>query len=54
LTFYYHNQHSQTISYAWGKWEICEKDMLKVKTAMMELEKVMSSVPLTEPEPFSA
>ena len=54
LTFYYHNQHSQTISYAWDKWEICEKDMLKVKTAMMELEKVMASVPLTEPEPFSA
>lgn len=50
LTFYYHNQHSQTISYGWGKWESCEKDMLTIKTAMMELEKVMSSVPLTEPE----
>jgi hypothetical protein len=22
LTFYYHNQHSQTISYNWGKWDI--------------------------------
>jgi hypothetical protein len=53
LTFYYHNQHNQTISYAWGKWEVCEKDMLKVKTAMMDIDKVMVSVLLTDPEPFA-
>jgi hypothetical protein len=48
LTFYYHNQHSQTISYGWGKWEECEKDLIQVKTAMMETERVLSSVLLTE------
>ena len=48
LTFYYHNQHSQTISYGWGKWEECEKDLIQVKTAMMETERVLSSVVLTE------
>jgi hypothetical protein len=48
LTFYYHNQHSQTISYGWGKWDECEKDLIQVKTAMMETERVLSSVLLTE------
>ena len=38
LTFYYHNQHSQTISYGWGKWDECEKDMIRVKESMMETE----------------
>ena len=50
LTFYYHNQHNQIISYGWGKWEECEKDMIRVKTSMMEIEKTLTSVPLTEPE----
>lgn len=48
LTFYYHNQHSQTISYGWGKWEECEKDLIQIKTAMMETERVLSTVVLTE------
>jgi hypothetical protein len=48
LTFYYHNQHSQIISYGWGKWEECEKDLIQIKTAMMETERVLSSVLLTE------
>ena len=48
LTFYYHNQHSQTISYGWGKWDECEKDMIRVKESMMETERVLSSVVLTE------
>ena len=51
LTFYYHNQHSQTISYGWGKWEDCEKDMICIKTSMMEIEKIVSVVPLTEVQP---
>jgi hypothetical protein len=48
LTFYYHNQHNQTITYGWGKWAECEKDMLRVKGSMMEIEKALSTVPLTE------
>jgi hypothetical protein len=50
LTFYYHNQHSQTISYSWGKWEECEKDMIRVKASMIEVEKTLEVIPLTEPE----
>ena len=50
LTFYYHNQHSQTISYGWGKWEACEKDMIRVKASMMEIEKTLEVIPLTEPD----
>ena len=52
ITLYYHNNHMQTVSYAWGKWSVCEKDMLTIKTAMMEIEKIMTPVPLTEPDPF--
>lgn len=48
LTFYYHNQYSHTIWYSWGKWDECEQDMIQVKTAMMETERVLSSVVLTE------
>lgn len=51
LTFYYHNQHNHTIWYPWGKWEECEQDMLQVKTAMMEVEQVLTNVFLTDPKP---
>ena len=50
LTFYYHNQHNQTIVYGWGKWEDCEKDMIRIKTSMMEIEKTLVIIPLTDPE----
>ena len=51
LTFYYHNQYNHTIWYPWGKWDECEQDMLQVKTAMMEVEQVLTNVFLTEPKP---
>ena len=51
LTFYYHNQYNHTIWYPWGKWEECEQDMLQVKTAMMEVEQVLTNVFLTDPKP---
>jgi hypothetical protein len=50
LTFYYHNQQSQVISYGFGKWEECEKDMIRVKASMIEVEKILEVIPLTEPE----
>ena len=50
LTFYYHNQHSQTISYGWGKWNESEKDMIRVKASMMEIEKTLQIISLTEPD----
>lgn len=50
LTFYYHNQRNQTIVYGWGKWEDCEKDMIRIKTSMMEIEKTLGIIPLTDPE----
>ena len=52
LTIYYHNHRIQSVSYPWGKWDLCEKDMMAIKSAMMEIEKVLVSVPLTEPDPF--
>ena len=50
LTFYYHNQHSQTISYGWGTREECEKDMIRIKASMMEIEKTLQIISLTEPD----
>jgi hypothetical protein len=34
----------------WGKWEECEKDMIRVKASMMEIEKTLEVIPLTEPD----
>lgn len=48
LCFYYHNQKNQTMSYGFGKWAACEADLIRVKTAMIEIEKVVGVIPLTE------
>ena len=48
LCFYYHNQKNQTMSYGFGKWTACEADLIRVKTAMIEIEKVVGVIPLTE------
>lgn len=49
LGFHYHNQNTATISYGWGKWEDCEKDMIRIKHAMAEVERTLSCISLTEP-----
>jgi hypothetical protein len=48
LCFYYHNQKNQTIGYGFGKWNDCERDLIRVKSAMIEIEKIIGEVPLTE------
>jgi hypothetical protein len=48
LCFHYHNQKSQTIGYSWGKWDQCEKDLIRVKAAMIEIEKILDSVSLID------
>ena len=48
LCFYYHNQKNQTIAYGFGKWNDCERDLIRVKSAMIEIEKIIGEVPLTE------
>ena len=48
LCFYYHNQKNQTMSYGFGKWAACEADLIRVKTAMIEIERVVGVIPLTE------
>ena len=48
LCFYYHNQKNQTMSYGFGKWQACEADLIRIKAAMMEIEKILQTVPLTE------
>ena len=36
------------MSYGFGKWTACEADLIRVKTAMIEIEKVVAVIPLTE------
>jgi hypothetical protein len=48
LCFYYHNQKNQNMSYGFGKWSVCEADLIRIKTAMIEIEKIVQTVPLTE------
>jgi hypothetical protein len=51
LCFYFHNQTHKTVRYGWSAYTACEKDLMRVKAAMMEIEKVLSNVPLTEEAP---
>ena len=48
LNLYYHVQAHKTISYGWGSWETCEKDLIRVKQAMVLSEKALENMPLTE------
>ena len=48
LNLYYHVQAHKTISYTWGSWEACEKDLIRVKQAMVLSEKALENMPLTE------
>jgi len=36
------------MSYGFGKWAACEADLIRVKAAMIEIEKVVGVIPLTE------
>lgn len=48
LCFYFHNQTHQQVSGIWASYEECERDLIRVKSAMMEIEKALIAVPLTE------
>jgi hypothetical protein len=54
LCFYFHNQTHQQVSGIWKTYEDCERDLIRVKSAMMEIEKALVAVPLTEePKPLA-
>jgi hypothetical protein len=48
LNLYYHVQAHKTINYSWAQWEACEKDLIRVKQAMVLSEKALENMPLTE------
>ena len=48
LCFYFHNQTQKQVSGIWKIYEDCERDLIRVKSAMMEVEKALIAVPLTE------
>jgi hypothetical protein len=48
LNLYYHVQAHKTIQYGWGQWELCEKDLIRIKQAMLLSEKALENMPFTE------
>jgi len=48
LNLYYHVQAHKTINYSWAQWEACEKDLIRIKQAMVLSEKALENMPLTE------
>jgi hypothetical protein len=48
LCLYYHNQTHKTINYGWSNYDECEKDMMKIKSAMTVIEKALDAIPLTD------
>ena len=50
LCLYYHTQKTQTLNC--GKYEDCEKQMMRIKEAMKKIETELDGIPLVEPETF--
>ena len=48
ICLYYHTQKTQ-ILYC-GNYEECEKQMMRIKTAMKNIENALDGIPLVEPE----
>jgi len=48
ICLYYHTQKTQ-ILYC-GNYEECEKQMMRIKTAMKSIENALDGIPLVEPE----
>ena len=46
LSFHYHNHKEETVTYR--TWEECEKDHVRMMTAMKQIERCLESVPMTE------
>ena len=48
ICLYYHTQKTQILQC--GKYEECEKQMMRIKTAMKAIETALDGIPLVEPE----
>ena len=49
LSLDFHGQARKTISYTWKTYDDCEKDLIKVKAAMLLVEQALAGIPLTAP-----
>lgn len=47
LSLYYHNS-KETTKITYSQWSLCESDFNRVKTALVEVEALLSQLPLTE------
>ena len=48
LSIFFHQQVQQTISYGWSQWEKCQADLVRIKTALREIELALEKIPLME------
>ena len=49
LVLDYHGQPRKTITYEGKTYDQCEKDLIKVKAAMLSVEQALTGIPLTAP-----
>jgi hypothetical protein len=52
LCLYYHTQETQTLNC--GKYEECERQMMRIKAAMKKVETALDEIPLVESEPVES
>jgi len=48
LSIFFHQQVQQEISYSWSQWEDCQADLVRIKTALREIELALEKIPLME------
>ena len=48
LNLHYHVQGNKTIQYGWGQWDLCEKDLIRIKQSILLCEKALENMPFTE------
>jgi len=48
LSIFFHQQVQQEITYSWSQWEECQVDLVRIKTALREIELALEKIPLME------
>lgn len=48
LSIFFHQQVQQEITYSWSQWENCQADLVRIKTALREVELALEKIPLME------
>lgn len=50
LRLFYHEHTTQIVSYSWTTWSECEKDLVRIKTAMNTVDSALKEVIMIDTE----